>query len=239
MPEILDMLLALGTLTILEVILGIDNLVFLSILSQKLPQEQQAKARRIGLTIAWVTRLMFLASALWLAKLVTPLFTIFNLEVSVRDLFLFAGGIFLLWKATQEIHHQLELPTEQTLHVKVKGQLFWWVITQIVLLDLVFSLDSVLTAIGLSDHYWVMATAITIAILAMIFASEPLSAFIEKHPSVRMLALSFLLLIALILIADAFHSHIPRGYVYFAMGFSLTVECLNLWRNKRYHRYEK
>jgi predicted tellurium resistance membrane protein TerC len=239
MPEILDILLALGTLTILEVILGIDNLVFLSILSQKLPRHQQAQARRIGLAIAWITRLIFLASALWIAKLVAPLFTIFNLEVSWRDLFLFAGGVFLLWKATQEIHHQLEQHKKQTAHSKTKVQLFWWVILQIVLLDVVFSLDSILTAIGLSDNFWVMAIAITIAILAMIFASEPLSSFIERHPSVRMLALSFLLLIALVLIADAFHSHIPRGYVYFAMGFSLTVECLNLWRNKRTQRVRR
>src|SRR5690349_8220631 len=138
MPEILDMLLALGTLTILEVILGIDNLVFLSILSQKLPLEQQAKARRIGLTVAWVTRLIFLASALWLAKLVTPLFTIFNLEVSGRDLFLFAGGLFLLWKATQEIHHQLEPPPKsQDKQITIKYEVFWWVILQIALLDIV------------------------------------------------------------------------------------------------------
>lgn len=239
MPEIIDILLALGTLTILEIILGIDNLVFLSILSQKLPAHQQAKARKIGLTIAWVTRLMFLASALWLTKLVTPLFTILSLEVTGRDLFLFGGGIFLLWKATQEIHHQLEVPRHETnlkkrkSKVKTKQQMFWWIIAQIALLDIVFSLDSVLTAIGLSDHFWVMATAISIAILTMIFVSEPLSSFIERHPSVRMLALSFLLLIAMVLIADAFHNHIPRGYIYFAMGFSLTVESLNLWRNKR------
>lgn len=234
MPEVLDMLLALGTLTILEIILGIDNLVFLSILSQKLPKHQQEKARKIGLTVAWMTRLMFLASALWIAKLVTPLFTIFNLEFSGRDIFLFLGGLFLLWKATQEIHQQLEIPTEKIIQGEIKYQLFWWVILQIALLDIVFSLDSVLTAIGLSDQYWVMATAITIAILAMIFVSEPLSKFIEHHPSVRMLALSFLILIAMVLIADAFHSHIPRGYVYFAMGFSLSVECLNIWRNKRF-----
>lgn len=237
MFETLDILLALGTLTILEIILGIDNLVFLSILSQKLPYEQQARARKIGLTVAWVTRLLFLASALWLSKLVTPLFTIFNLEVSARDLFLFGGGMFLLWKATEEIHHQLEQPTKKDIISNIKSQSFLWVVTQIVLLDIVFSLDSVLTAIGLSDQFWVMATAISIAILAMIFVSDPLSSFIEKHPSVRMLALSFLLLIALVLIADAFHSHIPRGYVYFAMGFSLTVECLNLWRNKRSHQW--
>jgi len=155
----------------------------------------------------------------------------------VRDLFLFGGGMFLLWKATEEIHHQLEQPIKKDIATNIKSQSFLWVITQIALLDIVFSLDSVLTAIGLSDQFWVMATAISIAILAMIFVSDPLSSFIEKHPSVRMLALSFLLLIALVLIADAFHSHIPRGYVYFAMGFSLTVECLNLWRNKRANQW--
>ncbi len=233
MPETLDMLLALGTLTILEVILGIDNLVFLSILTHKLPKDQQSKARKIGLSVAWMTRLLFLASALWLSKLVTPLFTIFSLEVTARDLFLFCGGLFLLWKATEEIHQQLEMPVKQVVNAQIKYQVFWWVILQIAILDIVFSLDSVLTAIGLSDQFWVMAIAISIAILAMIFVSEPLSAFIERHPSVRMLALSFLILIAMVLIADAFHSHIPRGYIYFAMGFSLSVECLNLWRNKR------
>ncbi len=231
MPEILDILLSLATLTILEIVLGIDNLVFISILSQKLPHEQQSKARRIGLTLAWVTRLLLLASALWISKLVTPLFTIFSLEVSGRDLFLFAGGLFLLLKATQEIHNEMET-AQRPKDINLKMHTFWWVITQIAILDIVFSLDSVLTAIGLSQYYWVMATAITIAILVMIFVSEPLSAFIEHHPSVRMLALSFLIMIGMVLIADAFHSHIPRGYIYCAMGFSLTVECLNLWRNR-------
>lgn len=233
MPEILDILFALGTLTILEIILGIDNLVFISILSQKLPRYQQSKARKIGLTVAWVTRLMFLASALWLSKLVTPLFTIFSQDFSARDLFLFGGGIFLLWKSTQEIHHQIEPPQTKVIQSKLKtSHLFWWVILQIALLDIIFSLDSVLTAIGLSDHFLVMATAISIAILTMIFVSEALSAFIERHPSIRMLALSFLLLIAMVLISDAFQFHIPRGYIYFSMGFSLGVEFLNLWRNK-------
>lgn len=233
MPEVLDIGLSLVTLTILEVVLGIDNLVFLSILSHKLPRAQQALARRVGLTLAWVTRLMLLASAVWLAKLVTPLFSIFTLEVSGRDLFLFVGGMFLLAKATQEIHHELEPQAEEKPHVETKSALFWWVIVQIALLDVVFSLDSVLTAIGLSDHFWVMATAISIAIIAMVFLSEPLSDFIERHPSVRMLALSFLILIGMVLIADAFKTHIPRGYIYFAMGFSLSVESLNLWRSKR------
>lgn len=238
MPEILDILLSLATLTILEVVLGIDNLVFLTLLSQKLPKEQQRSARRLGLTLAWVTRLMLLASAFWLAKLVTPLFTVGDFAVTGRDIFLFAGGLFLLAKATQEIHNELEAHKEEVA-VMQKTSLFWWVIVQIAILDIVFSLDSVLTAIGLSDIYWVMATAITIAILAMIFLSEPLSSFIENHPSIRMLALSFLILIGMVLIADALHNHIPRGYIYFAMGFSLTVEFLNLWRAKRIREHEQ
>lgn len=232
MPELLDNLLALGTLTILEIILGIDNLVFLSILSQKLPRAQQANARRIGLTFAWVTRLLLLASVVWLAKLVTPLFTISEFSLSGRDLFLIAGGLFLLAKATQEIGNELE-PNREKAQPNAKSAVFTWVIIQIGLLDVVFSLDSVLTAIGLSDQFWIMATAITIAILIMVFLSEPVSVFIEDHPSIRMLALSFLILIGMVLVADGFHNHIPRGYVYSAMGFSLTVECLNLWRNKR------
>lgn len=232
MSEILDLALALGTLTILEIILGIDNLVFLSILSQKLPLSQQSAARRIGLALAWITRLILLFFAVWLAKLTTPLFTIANLEVSARDLFLFIGGSFLIAKATQEINQELEM---QHIHAQSgsKSNLFVWIVLQIALLDIIFSLDSVLTAIGLTDNFLIMSIAISIAILVMIFLSEPLSIYIEAHPSIRMLALSFLILIGMVLVADAFHTHIPRGYVYFAMGFSLSVEFLNLWRAKR------
>lgn len=233
MPPIFDTILALCTLTILEIVLGIDNLVFLSILSQKLPREQQRSARRIGLALAWIMRLVLLSFAMYLATLVKPLFSIHEFDVSGRDIFLFVGGLFLLAKATQEIHSELEVHENKTPINTKSSSFYWWVIVQIGLLDLVFSLDSILTAIGLSDQFWVMATAISIAIFSMIFLSEPLSAFIEKHPSIRMLALSFLILIGMVLVADAFHSHIPRGYVYFAMGFSLTVESLNLWRNKR------
>lgn len=232
MPEFFDILLSLVTLTILEIVLGVDNLVFLSILSQKLPRAQQSRARKLGLTFAWLTRLMLLASAVWLARLTTPWVTIFNFSLSGRDLFLLSGGLFLLAKATQEIHSELEV-VHQKPNQQIKTKAFWWVIGQIAVLDIVFSLDSVLTAIGLTDHFWVMAVAITIAIIAMIFLSEPLSNFIEHHPSIRMLALSFLILIGMVLVADGLHNHIPRGYIYFAMGFSVTVECLNLWRNKR------
>lgn len=230
--EILDLALSLLTLTILEVVLGIDNLVFLTILSQKLPKEQQAMARRFGLTLAWVSRLILLACAIWLSELVNPVFSIGDMGISWRDIFLFSGGLFLLAKATQEIHHELE-PSRPLTMPKTGFNQFGWVITQIALLDIVFSLDSVLTAIGLTQQFWIMATAITIAIIAMVFASEPLSGFVERHPTIRMLALSFLILIGMVLIADSFETHIPRGYVYFAMGFSLLVEFLNLLRRKR------
>lgn len=232
MTEILDTSLSLFTLTLLEIILGIDNLIFLTILSQKLPKAQQAHARRIGLTLAWVTRLLLLASAIWLTKLVEPVFKIAEIGFSWRDIFLFVGGLFLLAKATQEIHHELE-PSHRPATPKIKVNQFGWVITQIALLDIIFSLDSVLTAIGLTQQFWSMATAISIAILAMIFASEPLSRFVERHPTIRMLALSFLILIGMVLIADSFDFHIPRGYIYCAMGFSLLVELLNLIRIKR------
>lgn len=230
--EYLDLLLSFATLTILEIVLGIDNLVFLAIITQRLPKHLQPRARRWGLTMAWVTRLILLASAIWLTKLTTPVFTIAKLGLSWRDLFLIFGGMFLLFKATQEIHGQmdpdghLEMPT-------VKSSGFTWVIVQIAVLDIIFSLDSVLTAIGLTDVFWVMAAAITIAIITMVFASEPLSKFVEKHPTVKMLALSFLILIGMVLVADGFHTHIPRGYVYFAMGFSLFVEVMNIIVRKR------
>lgn len=220
------------TLTILEVVLGIDNLVFLAIISQRLPKHKQAKARKIGLTLAWVTRLLLLASAIWLTKLTTPLFTLFDYEFSGRDIFLISGGLFLLVKATQEIHAELE-PEHVDPVILAKKSSFGLVVTQIALLDIVFSLDSVLTAIGLTQKFYLMAAAITVAIIAMLFASEPLSAFVEKHPTIKMLALSFLILIGAVLIADGFHTHIPRGYIYFAMAFSLLVEFLNHLKRRR------
>lgn len=233
MPEIMDIVLSFITLTILEIVLGIDNLVFLAIISHKLPKHQQKRARQIGLTLAWVTRLLLLASAVWLAQLTHPLFHVFNMAISGRDLFLLLGGLFLLAKATQEIHHELDLKDAPQKVSTVKQQ-FSWVVVQIAILDIIFSLDSVLTAIGLTQRFWLMALAITIAILVMLFASEPLSRFVERHPSIKMLALSFLILIGMVLVADALEFHIPRGYVYFAMGFSLMVECLNLIRRKKH-----
>jgi predicted tellurium resistance membrane protein TerC len=228
-----DIILSFFTLTILEIVLGIDNLVFLAIISQKLPLAQQKRARRIGLTLAWVTRLMLLASAVWLVKLTTPLFSILDYHFSGRDLFLLAGGLFLLAKATQEIHNELDPIPAQEKKPNTKKPSFNFVIAQIAVLDIIFSLDSVLTAIGLTQRFWLMAAAITIAIIVMMFASEPLSRFVERHPSIKMLALSFLILIGMVLIADSFQTHIPRGYIYFAMGFSLFVEMMNLYRHKR------
>jgi predicted tellurium resistance membrane protein TerC len=231
MEQFLDIGMALVALTVLEVVLGIDNLVFLAIMTERLPQEQRKSARRFGLTLAWMTRLMLLASAVWLTKLTQPFMTIFEFEFSGRDVFMIAGGLFLLVKAVEEIRNLIEPHGMEKAVTKSKR--FSMVIVQIALLDVVFSLDSVLTAVGLTQQYWVMAMAITIAIIAMIFASEPLTTFIERHPTIKMLALAFLLLIGTVLIADGMHFHVPRGYIYFAMGFSVMVESLNLYRNKR------
>lgn len=223
--SIVNILISLLTLTLLEVILGVDNLVFISISSMSLPREQQKLARRLGLLFALLTRLLLLATAFLLIKLTQPLFTFQDLSFSVRDLLLLAGGLFLLVKATGEIHNEME-PSEEQAISKGYGQL-WLVVVQIGILDIVFSLDSVFTAIALTHLYWVMAAAITIAIMAMIVASEPLSRLIHEHPSIKMLALSFILLIGVMLIADGLQFHIPRGYIYFAISFSLLVEILN------------
>jgi predicted tellurium resistance membrane protein TerC len=231
MEHFFDMGLALMALTLLEVVLGVDNLIFLAIMTERLPQEQRKSARRFGLTLAWMTRLMLLASAVWLTKLTNPFMTVFDFAFSGRDVFLIVGGLFLLYKAVEEIRN-LIVPHGMEKSV-TKSKRFSFVIVQIALLDIVFSLDSVLTAIGLTQQYWIMALAITIAIIAMIFASEPLTTFIERHPTIKMLALAFLLMIGAVLIADGMHFHVPRGYIYFAMGFSLLVESLNLYRNKK------
>ncbi|WED44371.1 TerC family protein [Legionella cardiaca] len=235
--EFLDIILSLSALTILEIVLGIDNLVFLSILTEKLPREQRKRARRWGLTFAWLTRLMLLASAVWLVKLTRPLITFWDFSFSGRDLFLLAGGAFLIAKATQEIHYEVgEDSVEELTSPAGKAVTFKGVVIQVALMDIIFSLDSVLTAVGLTSRFWVMAAAITCAILVMVYASEPVSRFIDKHPTVKMLALSFLILIGMVLVADSFSFHVPRGYVYFAMGFSLGVEMLNLLRRSRQHK---
>ena len=223
--------IALATLTLLEVVLGIDNVIFISILAGKLPANQQQKARRLGLILALVTRIALLFSLVWIARLTNPLFAIAGHPFSGRDLILLGGGLFLLAKATHEIHDKLE-GEEGHASARVAPS-FRAVIVQILLLDVVFSLDSVITAVGMAQQLWVMIAAVIIAVAIMLFSAESISGFVNRHPTVKMLALSFLLLIGMSLIAEGFHFHIPKGYVYFAMGFSIFVEVLNLQLRRR------
>ena len=218
--------IALVTLTILEIVLGIDNIIFISILSGNLPESQQRRARNIGLFLAMFTRLLLLASIAWIIRLTTPLFSVFQFDISGRDLILLIGGLFLLYKATHEIHNKLEGPDTSTTKRKVVS--FSSVIIQIMLLDVVFSLDSVITAVGMADDLAVMVIAVVIAVGIMLLSVNSVSKFVEEHPTVKMLALSFLLLIGMSLIAEGLHFHIPKGYIYFSMGFSIFVELLNL-----------
>ncbi len=223
--------LALITLTALEIVLGIDNIIFISILAGKLPAEQQAGARRLGLGLAMLTRVLLLLSLSWMVKLTKPLITAYGLAVSGRDLILIGGGLFLLAKATHEIHAKLE-GEEGEKSTKVAAS-FWSVIVQIGLLDIVFSLDSVITAVGMVQNIRVMVAAVVIAVLVMLLAAGPISTFVDRHPTIKMLALSFLILIGVTLIAEGFHQHIPKGYVYFAMAFSVLVELLNLGSRRK------
>jgi predicted tellurium resistance membrane protein TerC len=218
--------IALGTLTFLEIILGVDNIIFISILSGKLPEDQQPRARRLGLLGAMVTRVLLLFSLAWVIRLTAPWFTVVGQEISGRDLILILGGLFLLGKATYEIHDKLE--GEEGHASKRVPSSFTSVIIQIMVLDIVFSLDSVITAVGMVDQLWVMIAAVIIAVAIMMVSAEPISAFVHRHPTVKMLALSFLLLIGLSLVAEGFDHHIPKGYIYFAMGFSVFVEMINL-----------
>lgn len=218
--------ISLATLTALEIVLGIDNLLFISIISGRLPVEQQANARRTGLALAVITRLLLLFSIVWLVGLSAPLFTVFAHGVSLRDVILAGGGLFLLAKGTTEIHATVEGVEEEIKASKPSS--FTMVIVQIIILDIVFSLDSVITAVGMAQHLPVMATAIIIAVGIMLLAAEPLSRFIHEHLSVKMLALSFLILVGMALIADGIGFHIPKGYLYFAIAFSIGVEALNL-----------
>jgi predicted tellurium resistance membrane protein TerC len=221
-----DGLLALVTLTFLEIVLGVDNVIFISILSSKLPKAQQGKARRLGLTAAMAMRILLLLSIAWVIGLTEPFFTVLGQEISGRDLILLGGGLFLLGKATLEIHDGLEGGHGERA-AKVAPS-FGAVIAQIMLLDIVFSLDSVITAVGMADEISIMVLAVVLAVGVMMFSAEPISAFVHRHPTVKMLALSFLLLIGLALIGDAFEMHIPKGYIYFAMGFSVFVEMINM-----------
>ena len=218
--------IALLTLTVLEIVLGIDNIIFISILAGKLAPEQRDKARKVGLFLAMFIRIALLASLAWIAKLTNPLFTVLGQEISGRDLILLIGGVFLLAKATHEIHDKLE-GAEGHASAKVAAS-FTAVIIQILLLDIVFSLDSVITAVGMADELAVMIIAVVLAVSVMLFAARPVSEFVERHPTVKMLALSFLLLIGMSLVAEGLDQHIPKGYIYFAMGFSVLVEMLNL-----------
>jgi len=217
---------ALATLTALEIVLGVDNIVFLSILSSKLPESQQPRARRIGLVLAMLMRIALLLSLSWVIRLTAPLFSVLGNEISGRDLILIVGGLFLLAKSTHEIHQRLEGESGER-SGKI-GATFGSVLVQIVLLDLVFSLDSVITAVGMVREIPVMVIAIVLAVGFMMVFAEPLSHFVERHPTVKMLALSFLLLIGMALVADGLDFHVPKGYIYFAMAFSVAVEMLNL-----------
>ena len=218
--------IALATLTSLEIVLGVDNIIFISILAGKLPAAQQPRARFIGLALALLGRVALLLSLAWIMKLTAPLFTLIGEAISGRDLILIFGGFFLLAKSTHEIHAKLE--GEEAHRATGAGATFRSVIIQILILDLVFSLDSVITAVGMVDQVPVMITAIVLAILFMMVSAKAVSEFIEKHPTVKMLALSFLLMVGVALIAEGLEFHIPRGYIYFAMAFSVFVEMLNL-----------
>ena len=238
-PEIWISLL---TLTVLEIVLGIDNIVFISILAGKLPESQQKKARRLGLALAMITRVLLLLSLNWIMQLTAPLFNMGDwigiqneewlkkLAISGRDLILLTGGLFLIYKSTTEIHEKLEGEHENQKERKV--QTFAGVIIQILILDVVFSLDSVITAVGMADEIGVMIAAVIIAVIVMLFSANGISNFVNGHPTVKMLALSFLLLIGVSLLAEAFEQHIPKGYIYFAMAFSVLVEFLNLKMKK-------
>jgi predicted tellurium resistance membrane protein TerC len=218
--------IALATLTVLEVVLGIDNIVFISILAGKLKPEERGRARTLGLGLAMGTRILLLLSITWVMGLTAPLFTAMGQEISGRDLILIVGGLFLIAKSTHEIHDKLEGP-ERHAQAKLAAS-FGAVLVQIALLDIVFSLDSVITAVGMAEHVSVMIIAVVVAVAVMMFSAGPISNFVERHPTVKMLALSFLLLIGVSLIGEGLDQHIPKGYIYFAMGFSVFVEMINL-----------
>jgi predicted tellurium resistance membrane protein TerC len=242
---------ALATLVVMEVVLGIDNLIFISILSNKLPEAQRQKARRLGIGLALIMRLGLLSTIAWLVGLTTPVFDLgvegatrahgeptFETRFSWRDLILIAGGLFLVWKATKEIHHNVDPHPNDDVFGTAKAALgFGAAIVQILMLDLVFSIDSILTAVGMTEHLPVMVIAVVAAVLVMLLAADPLANFINKNPTVVMLALGFLLMIGAVLIADGFGVHVPKGYIYAAMAFSAGVEALNIWARRRRERH--
>jgi predicted tellurium resistance membrane protein TerC len=224
--------LAFATLTALEIVLGIDNIIFISILVGRLPRAVQKRARTIGLALAMITRILLLLSITWVMSLSADLFAIAGFGISGRDLILIGGGLFLLAKSTLEIHHGLE-GAEEEQRSGVAGATFTSVIIQIAIIDIVFSLDSVITAVGMADHVEVMIAAVVVAVLVMMFLAGPIGDFVDRHPTIKMLALSFLILIGMALIGEGFEFHIPKGYIYFAMAFSVAVEMLNIRVRKR------
>ena len=232
---------ALVTLVVMEVVLGIDNLIFISILSNKLPPEHRQRVRRIGIGLALIMRLALLSVIAWLVGLIQPVFTVMGNEVSWKDLILIAGGLFLIWKATKEIHHTVDpTPTHDVLDKKdVMISNAGSAIVQIIILDLVFSIDSILTAVGMTEHLPIMVVAVLAAVTVMLLAADPLANFIAKNPTVVMLALGFLLMIGLVLIADGFGFHVPKGYIYAAMAFSAGVEALNMLGRSATSKQEK
>ena len=227
---------ALVTLVVMEVVLGIDNLIFISILSNKLPPEHRQRVRRIGISLALVMRLALLSMIAWIVSLTAPVFTIMDNAFSWKDMILIAGGLFLLWKATKEIHHSVDHSKSDDMLEKDKTDMVisnvGSAIFQIILLDLVFSIDSILTAVGMTDHLPIMVVAVLVAVTVMLLAADPLANFINENPTVVMLALGFLLMIGMVLIAEGFGAHVPKGYIYAAMAFSAGVEVLNMWSRK-------
>ena len=234
----LDVGVTLSTLIVLEIILGIDNLIFLSILTEKLPKENRKRARYWGLTCAWIARLFLLAFAVVLVKLNDTLFTWGATKFSVHTLFLLLGGLFLVAKAVQEIHVEMT-PRSELLREANKKQAFWEVVIQVVIMDVIFSIDSVMTAIGLTAEFWIMAVSISVAIVAMLYLSVAITRFIQTYPTVKMLALCFLFLIGTLLVADGFSFHIPREYLYVVLIFSLTIETLNIYKSRQLNKHRK
>lgn len=224
--------IALVTLTLLEIILGIDNIIFIAILITKLPENQRDKARILGLSLAMVTRILLLMSIFWVMKLIDPIANIMGNEISGKDIILIFGGMFLIWKSTHEIHTQMKKSNTNEIF-KVKKNSFFAVLIQIAMIDIIFSLDSVITAVGMAEHLLVMIIAVILAVIIMLIASKYIANFVDKHPTIKILALSFLILIGITLIAEGLEFHIPKGYIYFAMTFALVVESINIYINKK------
>lgn len=224
--------IALATLTALEIVLGVDNIIFLSILAARLPEHQRQRARILGLALAMGTRIALLVSLAWIMTLTDPLFSVLGKDVSGRDIILIGGGLFLLWKSVHEIHNSLEGADAGVPAARAFAN-FGATLVQIAIIDIVFSLDSVITAVGMVDEVPIMVTAIVIAVLIMMFAAKTIGDFVDRHPTIKMLALSFLIMVGMALIAEGFEFHVPKGYIYFAMAFSVAVEMLNLRVRKR------